>query len=147
MLQGFREFIMKGNVIDLAVAVVIGAAFAPVITTLVDSIIMPLISGLIGFPDFDSFLAFSVNGTGNQVQIGAWLTVIINFLIIAAALYFVVIMPMNRLIETRNRRLGINPDEEQADPQVVLLTEIRDALQAGRDPGASPSHRTDPQHP
>lgn len=147
MIQGFKEFIMKGNVIDLAVAVVIGGAFAPVITTLVDSIIMPLISGLVGFPNFDAFLAFSVNGTDNQVRIGAWLTVIINFLIIAAALYFVVVMPMNRMIEARNRRLGINPEEEQADPQVVLLTEIRDALQAGREPGTSPSHRADPPPP
>ena len=57
MLQGFKEFIMKGNVIDLAVAVIVGGAFAPVISTLVDSVIMPLISGLIGFPNFDQFLA------------------------------------------------------------------------------------------
>lgn len=147
MIQGFREFIMKGNVIDLAVAVIIGGAFAPVITTLVDSIIMPLISGLVGFPNFDAFLAFNVNGTENQVQIGAWLTVIVNFLIIAAALYFVVVMPMNRMIEARNRRLGISPAQEEADPQVVLLTEIRDALQADRGTRPGPSHRADPQPP
>lgn len=141
MLQGFKDFIMKGNVIDLAVAVIIGGAFAPVISTLVDSIIMPLISGLIGFPNFDSFLAFNVNNTENQVQIGAWLTVIINFLIIAAALYFVVVLPMNKMIERRNARLGINPDEEEVDPQVALLTEIRDALQAGRGPVSSTEQR------
>lgn len=131
---------MKGNVIDLAVAVIVGGAFAPVISTLVDSVIMPLISGLIGFPNFDQFLAIQVNGTENYVRLGAWLTVIINFLIIAAALYFVVVMPMNKMIERRNLRLGINPDEEEVDPQVALLTEIRDALVpgAGQAEGVSP---------
>ncbi len=131
---------MKGNVIDLAVAVIVGGAFAPVISTLVDSVIMPLISGLIGFPNFDQFLAIQVNGTENYVRLGAWLTVIINFLIIAAALYFVVVMPMNKMIERRNLRLGINPDEEEVDPQVALLTEIRDALVpgAGQDESVSP---------
>ena len=142
MLQGFKEFIMKGNVIDLAVAVIVGGAFAPVITTLVDSVIMPLISGLIGFPNFDQFLAIQVNGTENYVRLGAWLTVIINFLIIAAALYFVVVMPMNKMIERRNLRLGINPDEEEVDPQVALLTEIRDLLSAQRGGAAGTTHTT-----
>lgn len=132
---------MKGNVIDLAVAVIVGGAFAPVISTLVDSVIMPLISGLIGFPNFDQFLAIQVNGTENYVRLGAWLTVIINFLIIAAALYFVVVMPMNKMIERRNARLGINPDEEEVDPQVALLTEIRDALV----PGAAQAETTSPK--
>ena len=119
---------MKGNVIDLAVAVIVGGAFAPVISTLVDSVIMPLISGLIGFPNFDQFLAIQVNGTENYVRLGAWLTVIINFLIIAAALYFVVVMPMNKMIEARNRRLGIDPAEEEVPADVAVLTEIRDLL-------------------
>ncbi|PZO70174.1 MAG: large conductance mechanosensitive channel protein MscL [Kocuria palustris] len=144
MLQGFKEFIMKGNVIDLAVAVIVGGAFAPVISTLVDSVIMPLISGLIGFPNFDQFLAIQVNGTENYVRLGAWLTVIINFLIIAAALYFVVVMPMNKMIERRNLRLGINPDEEEVDPQVALLTEIRDALVPGAGHAESVSPKDTP---
>ena len=132
MLQGFKEFIMKGNVIDLAVAVIVGGAFAPVISTLVDSVIMPLISGLIGFPNFDQFLAIQVNGTENYVRLGAWLTVIINFLIIAAALYFVVVMPMNKMIERRNRKLGIDPAVEEMTPDQALLTEIRDLLSTQR---------------
>ena len=132
MLQGFKEFIMKGNVIDLAVAVIVGGAFAPVISTLVDSVIMPLISGLIGFPNFDQFLAIQVNGTENYVRLGAWLTVIINFLIIAAALYFVVVMPMNKMIERRNRKLGIDPDAEELTADQALLTEIRDLLATQR---------------
>ncbi|MDO5617358.1 large conductance mechanosensitive channel protein MscL [Kocuria sp.] len=142
MLQGFKDFIMKGNVIDLAVAVIIGGAFAPVITTLVDSILMPLISGLIGFPNFDQFLAIQVADTENYVRFGAWLTVIINFLIIAAALYFVVVMPMNKMIEARNKRLGIDPDEEEVEPNVALLTEIRDLL-AGQSGTPAPGSAAD----
>ena len=133
---------MKGNVIDLAVAVIVGGAFAPVISTLVDSVIMPLISGLIGFPNFDQFLAIQVNGTENYVRLGAWLTVIINFLIIAAALYFVVVMPMNKMIERRNRRLGIDPAKEEVPEDVALLTEIRDLLSAQRGGAAGTTHTT-----
>lgn len=144
MLQGFKDFIMKGNVVDLAVAVIMGGAFAPVITTLVDSIIMPLISGLIGFPSFDQFLAFQVGDGENYVRFGAWLTVIINFLIIAAALYFVVVMPMNKMIEARNRRLGIDPDEEEVEPDVALLTEIRDLLAGGGTPKPGSAADKDP---
>ncbi|KAA9395170.1 large conductance mechanosensitive channel protein MscL [Kocuria coralli] len=144
MIQGFKEFIMKGNVVDLAVAVVLGAAFAPVITTLVDSVIMPLISGLIGFPSFDQFLAFQVGDGDNWVRFGAWLTVVVNFLIIAAALYFVVVMPMNKVIEARNRRLGIDPDEEEVEPDVALLTEIRDLLATGAAPREGSAADKDP---
>ncbi|QTG80805.1 large conductance mechanosensitive channel protein MscL [Arthrobacter crystallopoietes] len=124
MLQGFKEFIMKGNVVDLAVAVVIGAAFAGVVNSLVGDVLMPLISMLVGEPDFSNFLVFGA------VRFGAFLTVVINFLLVAAAIYFVVVVPMNHMIERRNRRLGITPAAEEADPQVVLLTEIRDSLRA-----------------
>lgn len=122
MLQGFKEFIMKGNVIDLAVAVILGGAFGKVVSALVESVLMPLISLLVGQPNFDNFLAFG------PVKVGVLLTALINFLIVAAALYFVVIVPMNKVIERRNRRLGITPDEETVDPQIALLTEIRDSL-------------------
>ncbi|WP_344880541.1 large conductance mechanosensitive channel protein MscL [Zhihengliuella alba] len=123
MIQGFKEFIMKGNVVDLAVAVVMGAAFGAVITALVDSIIMPLISMLVGAPNFDEFLVFG------QVRFGVFLTALVNFLLIAAAIYFIVVLPMNKMIERRNRRLGISEEEEAVDPQIALLTEIRDSLQ------------------
>ncbi|GAA1351058.1 large conductance mechanosensitive channel protein MscL [Falsarthrobacter nasiphocae] len=122
MLKGFKDFIMKGNVVDLAVAVILGAAFSKVIDALVANVLMPLIARLFQSPNFDSFLAWG------DVKVGVLLTAIINFLIVAAALYFVVVMPMNKMIERRNRKLGINPTEEEADPQVALLTEIRDAL-------------------
>jgi large conductance mechanosensitive channel len=128
MLQGFKEFIMKGNVVDLAVAVVIGTAFAAVVNALVNNVLMPFIAGLVGSPNFDSFAAWDFNG--NLVQFGVLLTAIVNFLLVAAAIYFVVVVPMNHMIERRNRRLGITPAAEEADPQIVLLTEIRDSLRS-----------------
>lgn len=126
MLSGFKDFIMKGNVVDLAVAVVMGAAFGAVVTAFVGSILMPIVSLLVGQPNFDDFLVFG------PVKIGVFLTALINFLLIAAAIYFAVVMPMNHMIERRNRKLGIKDEEEgeAVDPQVALLTEIRDSLQA-----------------
>jgi large conductance mechanosensitive channel len=126
MLRGFKEFIMKGNVLDLAVAVIIGAAFAQVVNALVESVLMPAISALVGSPNFDSFAMVTLNG--NDIKFGVLLTALVNFLLVAAAVYFAIIMPMNKLIEARNRRLGITPAEEEVDPQVQLLTEIRDSL-------------------
>jgi large conductance mechanosensitive channel len=89
MLKGFREFILRGNVIDLAVAVVIGAAFAGVVDALVKGFITPLIGALVGQPSFD----FTIGPFG----VGLLLTAVVNFLLVAAAIYFVVVMPMNRI--------------------------------------------------
>ena len=126
MLKGFREFIMKGNVLDLAVAVIIGAAFAQVVNAMVEAVLMPLISALVGSPNFDSFAVLTVNG--NDIRFGVLLTALVNFLLVAAAVYFAIVLPMNKMIEARNRRLGIDSTEEEADAQVQLLTEIRDTL-------------------
>ena len=129
MLTGFKNFILKGNVIDLAVAVVIGTAVGAVVTALVQAVMMPLIAALVGSPNFDSFALLSLNG--NDVKFGVLLTAIVNFLLVAAAIYFVVVIPMNHMIERRNRRLGIDPNIKQEaaeDPQIALLTEIRDSL-------------------
>jgi len=125
MLTGFKKFILKGNVIDLAVAVVIGAAFSSVVDALVKSVMMPLISLLVGQPNFDDFLAFG------DIRIGVLLTAVVNFLLVAAAIYFVIITPKNQLIEHRNRKLGIGQEvkkEAAEDPQIALLKEIRDEL-------------------
>ncbi|MFI7580725.1 large conductance mechanosensitive channel protein MscL [Kocuria sp. M1N1S27] len=126
MLKGFKDFIMKGNVLDLAVAVIIGAAFGQIVTALVEAVLMPAISAVVGSPNFDSFAVLSVNG--NDLRFGVLLTAVVNFLLVAAAVYFAVVLPVNRMTEARNRRLGISPGEEEADAQVQLLTEIRDAL-------------------
>ena len=133
MLSGFKDFISKGNVIDLAVGVIIGGAFSTVVNALVESVLMPLISMLIGSPNFDSFLVFG------QVKIGVFLTAVVNFLIIAAALYFCIVMPINKMNEARARKLGLEDEEPAVDPQVALLTEIRDSLVAGKNAtGATP---------
>ncbi|MGG5173458.1 large conductance mechanosensitive channel protein MscL [Pseudarthrobacter sp. J1763] len=126
MLSGFKDFILKGNVVDLAVAVVMGAAFGKVITSLVENVLMPLIAALVGSPNFDSFALVTING--NQIKFGVLLTAIVSFLLVAAAIYFAVVLPMNKMIERRNRKLGITEAEAEVDPQIALLTEIRDSL-------------------
>ena len=85
MLKGFREFITKGNVIDLAVAVVIGAAFTQVINAVVQWLVTPLIAAIFGQPNLDNVATFTINGA--QFSIGAILTAVINFLLVAAAVY------------------------------------------------------------
>lgn len=95
MLSGFKQFILRGNVVDLAVGVVIGAAFGGVVTALVKSFIEPLIALLVGKPDFSS-VSFTV---GNTVfPIGAFITALVNFLLVAAAIYFFVVTPINALV-------------------------------------------------
>lgn len=126
MIKGFKEFIMKGNVVDLAVAVVIGGAFGTVIDALVKNVLMPLISALVGSPNFDSFAQLTING--NNIQFGVLLTALVNFLLVAAAVYFVIVVPMNHMIARRNAKLGIKEEEAAVDPQILLLTEIRDSL-------------------
>lgn len=92
MLKGFREFILRGNVIDLAVAVVIGAAFGAVITSFVTSVLTPLIAAAVGKPDF-SALVWTLNGS--DIKIGLFLNALISFLLVAGAVYFAMVAPMN----------------------------------------------------
>ena len=94
MLSGFRDFIMRGNVVDLAVAFVIGVAFASVVTSFVTQILTPLL-GLVGVPDF-SQLSTTLS-SGATIGWGLFLNALISFLLIAAAIYFFVVVPMNRL--------------------------------------------------
>lgn len=137
MLKGFKDFIMRGNVIDLAVGVIIGGAFSTVISALVQSVIMPAISMLVSSPNFDSFLVFG------QVKVGVFLTAVVNFLLIAAALYFCIVMPINAMNARRARKLGLE-EEEEGDPEVVLLTEIRDALVSNKNVTGASSY-VDPE--
>jgi len=131
MLQGFKEFITRGNVLDLAVAVVIGAAFSGVISGLVEGFIMPLIGWLVGAPDFAA-IAFDVpnwRGDSTVFPIGLFIQGLIMFVLIAAAIYFFVILPIKKLSELR-KRAGEPTVEESLAEDVVLLTEIRDLLRA-----------------
>lgn len=123
MLKGFKDFLAQGNVMDLAVAVIIGAAFTQVVTALTDAVLMPLISALVGSPNFDEFAKVTING--NEIAFGVFLTALVNFLLVAAAVYFLIVVPMNKLLTMRRHELE-NEDETPED--IALLREIRDAL-------------------
>jgi large conductance mechanosensitive channel len=100
MLKGFRQFLLRGNVIDLAVAVVIGGAFGTVVTALVKDLITPLIAAIIGTPDF-SALKFTINGS--QFPVGDFINAVVSFLLIGTAVYFFVVVPVNALVARINR--------------------------------------------
>jgi large conductance mechanosensitive channel len=106
VMKGFREFLMRGNVVDLAVGVVIGGAFGLVVKGLVDSFITPLIALIAGKPDF-SGIKFDVNGTA--FPIGNLITAVVMFLLTAAAIYFFVVLPMNTVM-ARVKRGEVPPD-------------------------------------
>jgi large conductance mechanosensitive channel len=96
MLKGFRDFVLRGNVVDLAVAVVIGAAFGAVVNSLVSDIINPLIAAIVHKPNF-SYLVLELNG--GKITYGNFINAIIQFLIIAAAIYFMVVLPLQSLLK------------------------------------------------
>jgi large conductance mechanosensitive channel len=121
MLGEFRDFIMRGNVVDLAVAVVIGGAFAAITVSLVEDIITPLL-GLLGLPNFETWV---IEVGDAEMKIGNFLNTLISFLAIAGAIFFLVVKPMNAI----NARRASDEEEEEAGPsEVDLLTEIRDEL-------------------
>jgi large conductance mechanosensitive channel len=134
MLKGFKDFLLRGNVVDLAVAVVVGAAFTAVVTSFTESFLRPLI-GLFGGGGAAGG-SFEVNG-----QVFAWgdfLNSLITFALTAAVIYFAVVLPMKLLIERRMR--GDEPGPV-APTEVELLVEIRDLLRAqqGQAPGPDPT--------
>ena len=128
MLKGFKEFISRGNVVELAVGVIIGAAFKNIVDALVDGIINPLIAAVIGKPDFSDAFILTLNGT--DVKFGLLITAIINFILMAFAIYFCIVVPMNALNARRKKAEDEAPEAEVSD-EVKLLTEIRDALAKG----------------
>jgi large conductance mechanosensitive channel len=128
-MKGFRDFILRGNVIDLAVAVVIGAAFGAVVASLVNDIITPLISMIFGKPSFGG-LQFTINGS--HFRYGNFLNAVLTFLTVAAAIFFVVIKPLNALAARRTR--GEDPEPEAQPEDIILLTDIRDLLAQGATP-------------
>jgi large conductance mechanosensitive channel len=108
MIKGFKEFILRGNVVDLAIAVVIGVAFGAVVTAFVADLITPLIAAIGGKPDF-SGLFFTANGS--KFLYGAFINAVIAFVVIAAVIYFVVVVPLNKLAERKARG--------QAEPEAI----------------------------
>ena len=126
MLKEFREFIIKGNALDLAIGVVLGVAFGAVVTALTEGVLMPLVAALFGKPNFDK-LAFYLNGT--PIQYGRVLTALVNLLLIGFVL-FLVVKAVNRLRRPR--------EEAAAETDHDLLAQIRDELRQVR-AGNSPA--------
>ncbi|HEU4945663.1 MAG TPA: large conductance mechanosensitive channel protein MscL [Kribbella sp.] len=130
MIKGFKEFIMRGNVVDLAIAVVIGTAFATVVKTVVDNLVQPVIAAL-GGGNVNGLAVQLVDGNPKTIiDFAAIINALIVFLITAAVVYFVFVVPMNKLQERRARAADTEPEPEPLTTDQQLLVEIRDALRA-----------------
>jgi len=123
MLKGFKDFLLRGSVVDLAVAVVIGTAFTAVVTAFSTDFIGGLIGAIGGTPDFGD-AGFTVNES--KIVLGSTVTALINFVIVAAVVYFLVVVPVNRLMALRKR--GEEPEVAAPSEDILLLQEIRDLL-------------------
>jgi large conductance mechanosensitive channel len=132
MLKGFKDFILRGNVVDLAVGIVIGAAFTAVVTAFTGAFLKPLIQLLSGGEGVSAG-AFKVRGV--PFDWAGFINACITFVLTAAVLYFLVVFPLNRLAERRAR--GEEPPPTAPSEEIKLLTEIRDALVTGRASAAS----------
>lgn len=137
MFKGFKEFLLRGNVVDLAVAVVIGAAFNAVVQKVVDSLINPIIGMVFKADSLDGALVVGLPG-GGSIAFGALIGAILNFLIVAAVVYFVFVLPMNKLRDATKK--SEDADEVAAETEQELLVEIRDLLRAqAAAPAAAPA--------
>lgn len=135
MLKGFKEFLARGNIVDLAVAVVIGTAFTGLVTKFTDAIIQPLINRIgAGKEASYGILQISIGG-GQTIDLNVLLSAFINFVLVAAVVYFLVVLPYNKL-RTKDKA------ESAEDKQVRLLTEIRDAV-GGKDTSSSAAQASD----
>jgi large conductance mechanosensitive channel len=128
VIKGFKDFLMRGNVIDLAVAVVIGAAFTAIVTAFTTNLINPIIA-VFGGNNVEGLAVKLGDNDKTIVDFGAIITAVINFLIVAAIVYFIFVLPMNKLKERRKRGQEPGPAEPT---DVELLKEIRDLLAAQR---------------
>lgn len=127
MLNGFKDFILRGNVVDLAVAVVIGAAFGTIITAFTGKIVQPLINAITPASSPGLGVTIIAGKDSTYVDFAALITALINFLLVAAVIYFVIVLPLNTIKERRKRGEEAGPAEPTA---VELLAEIRDLLHA-----------------
>ena len=134
MLQGFKDFILRGNVIELAVAVVVGSTFQAVVDTFVSAIVTPIINAA-GSPE-SSGLGFSLRSDTAEmaqntfINFSTIINALIVFIITAAVVYFIFVLPMNKLSERRKK--GVEPEPEAPSEEIILLQEIRDELRGRR---------------
>ncbi len=130
MVAGFKEFVMRGNVIDLAVAVVMGTAVTALVTSFTNAVIEPLLAAVGGSDSLGFGFTIVSGNPATFVNIGAVISALINFVIIAAVLYFLLVVPMNKF-----RERYMKPADDAPPPEdVALLREIRDELRARREP-------------
>ena len=130
MLKGFKEFISQGNALELAVAVIIGNAFKPIVDA-ITKVILDILGQIIGKPNFDSIGQFKIFESSTEyIQPGTILTQVVNFLLVAVAVYFAIVMPMNKVKERMAKQKAEEEAKEVTD--VELLTEIRDLLATKR---------------
>ena len=138
-MKGFKDFVMQGNVIDLAVGVVIGGAFTALVTAFVDNLINPVVAAAGGADSVEGFgIKIFENNEATFINFGAVISAIITFLITAAVVYFVFVMPMTNAREAANRRKGVEEEVEAAPEDIVLLSEIRDLLKTQNPQGGNP---------
>ena len=123
-IKEFKEFALQGNLLDIAVGFVLGAAFATVVTSLVDDIVMPIVAGIAGQPDFS---ALSVTIGDAEIMYGNFINALVAFLLVALALFLFIVKPMNAL-RARMARGEEVVEEVAPSPEVALLAEIRDEL-------------------
>ena len=138
MFKGFREFLLRGNVIDLAVAVVIGAAFGAIVSSLVDSVLNPAIGALFNAESLKEIWILSIPTTGGgtaDIKFGAVVAAVIQFVLVAAVVYFALVIPINYLKKVSVRKKEEAPPAEMPPTETELLAEIRDLLKSGN-PGA-----------
>lgn len=109
-MKGFKQFVLRGNVVDLAVGVVIGASFGTVVTSLVENLITPLIAAIVKSPDFSGLL-FTINGS--SFMYGKFLNALIAFVLVAAAVYFFVVLPVNTLIAKSKKEAPVDPTSKK----------------------------------
>ena len=143
MLKGFKEFIMRGNVIDLAVAVVIGAAFTAVVNAIVENLVNPLLGLLFNAESLNEAMIVTVGSA--QFRFGAVLGALITFLAVALVVYLVFVLPMNTYRERQETRAAVGEPTEEHLSEAELLTQIRDLLadQAGTGHGPTGGRHTD----
>lgn len=119
-MKGFKEFILKGNVVDMAVGIVIGVAFGGVVSALVKSLITPLIGAIGGTPDFSS-ISFTINNS--KFMVGDFINALISFLINAAVIYFFVVLPVNKLTAMTKRGQPVSPTTKKC-PQCLSVVPL-----------------------
>ncbi|MCI6532909.1 MAG: large conductance mechanosensitive channel protein MscL [Bifidobacterium animalis] len=145
MIDGFKKFIARGNMVDMAVGVVMGGAVTAVVNAIVDGVINPFIAMIFGKPNMDGLLSFTVNNS--TVSFGMVLGSLINFLIIAIAVYFCIVVPINKLRDMTEKAMAKvkgddsdvaaeKPDLSPEEQTVILLQDIRNALAAQQPTGA-----------